>query len=275
MTSNSTNNIVVTGASSGIGRAIAIRLAKDAVKRSASSQTTPAQMLVHYRGNQAGAAETAEEVKRLGVGCEIMAADLSQTVAAERFAKQAIDQFGSIQTWVNNAGADVLTGEAASWSFDRKLRLLLDVDLCSTIAMSRIIGPALADRASAEHPTPSLIFIGWDQAPLGMEGDAGMMFGPVKAAVMAFANSLAQTLAPRVRVNTVAPGWIQTAWGATTSGYWQDRAISQSLMNRWGRPEDVASAVSYLVSDDADFVTGQTININGGWNRHFERADAH
>ena len=115
-----------------------------------------------------------------------------------------------------------------------------------------------------------MIFVGWDQAPAGMEGEAGMMFGPVKAAVMAFANSLAQTVAPHVRVNTVAPGWIQTAWGETVQGYWNDRAKSQALMNRWGHPEDVAEAVAYLTSPASEFITGQTIEVNGGFNRRFE-----
>lgn len=97
-----------------------------------------------------------------------------------------------------------------------------------------------------------------------------MMFGPVKAAVMSFANSFAQTLAPHVRVNTVAPGWIQTAWGETTQGYWDERAKAQSLMKRWGRPEDIAEAVAYLASAEASFVTGQTINLNGGFNRCYD-----
>ncbi|MCM2370482.1 SDR family NAD(P)-dependent oxidoreductase [Aporhodopirellula aestuarii] len=259
--------IVVTGGSSGIGRAIAIRLAEDASRQNSANS---AQVLVHYRRNRDGAVETAEQIKRLGVCCEIMAADLSRPDEVHRFAKDAIERLGVISTWVNNAGVDVLTGEAASWSFDEKLRMLLDVDVCGTIALSRIIGPVMADQAKPGDVTPSMVFIGWDQAPVGMEGDAGMMFGPVKAAVMAFANSLAQTLAPHVRVNTVAPGWIQTAWGETTSAYWNERAKTQALMNRWGRPEDIAEAVAYLASPNAGFVTGQTINVNGGWNRKFE-----
>ncbi|TWT56019.1 3-oxoacyl-[acyl-carrier-protein] reductase FabG [Allorhodopirellula solitaria] len=292
--------IVVTGASSGIGRAIAIRLAADTVAR---PRPTPTRMLIHYRCNRAGAEATANEVRGMGVDCQIMAADLSKIPTAEKFAQNALDQMGPIDTWVNNAGADVLTGEPAAWSFHEKLRWLLDVDLCGTAAVSRIVGPAMAEQDRPEHgepepgepepgeqkqdekergekehsenagegaaATPSMVFIGWDQAAEGMEGDAGMMFGPVKAAVMAFAASLAQTLAPRVRVNTVAPGWIQTAWGESTSEYWNERATTQALMGRWGRPSDVAAAVAYLSRPEAGFVTGQTVNVNGGWNRKF------
>ncbi len=263
--------IVVTGASSGIGRAIAIRLAQDAVRRKSQQST---RMLVHYRRNAEGAHATANEIKSLGIECEILAADLSETSAAEQFARDALDRVGPIETWVNNAGADVLTGEPASWSFGEKLRSLLAVDLCGSVAISRIIGPAMAGRPDVERSnsgsaTPSMVFIGWDQAPEGMEGDAGMMFGPVKAAVMAFAKSLAQTLAPRVRVNCIAPGWIETAWGESTSEYWNERATTQALMNRWGSASDVAAAVAYVTSPDAGFITGQTINVNGGWNRKF------
>lgn len=263
------SGIVVTGASSGIGRAIAIRLAQQAAER---DHSVPVQMVVHYRCNRDGARETAEEVQRCGVPCVLMSADLSQPGDVQRFADDALASLGTIHTWVNNAGVDVLTGETSSLSFDEKLKLLLDVDVRGTIALSRIIAPAMAGTKHTDATgVPSMVFIGWDQAEHGMEGDAGMMFGPVKAAVMAFARSLAQTLAPRVRVNTVAPGWIQTAWGETARGYWDQRAQGQSLMKRWGRARDVAEAVAFLTSAEASFITGQTIQVNGGWNRRFER----
>jgi 3-oxoacyl-[acyl-carrier protein] reductase len=68
-------------------------------------------------------------------------------------------------------------------------------------------------------------------------------------------------------VNTIAPGWIRTSWGESSSEYWSDRAKNQSLMHRWGKPEDVAKAVLYAADPDNTFLTGQTIDINGGWNR--------
>mgnify|MGYP001814847674 FL=1 len=100
-----------------------------------------------------------------------------------------------------------------------------------------------------------------------MDGEAGQMFGPVKAAVMSYARSLAQSVAPLIRVNTVAPGWIRTAWGEDVSDYWNERAKAESLMNRWGHPDDVAKAVVYLADPNNTFVTGETINVNGGWDR--------
>jgi 3-oxoacyl-[acyl-carrier protein] reductase len=82
---------------------------------------------------------------------------------------------------------------------------------------------------------------------------------------MAFTKSLAKSLAPEVRVNCVAPGWIKTAWGEEASEYWQQRAVAESLRNRWGTPEDIAAAVSFLASPEADFINGQIVPVNGGF----------
>ncbi|MFO0969360.1 MAG: SDR family oxidoreductase, partial [Gemmataceae bacterium] len=106
--------------------------------------------------------------------------------------------------------------------------------------------------------------MGWDQAETGMDGDSGQLFGTVKAAVMAFTRSLALSLAPQVRVNCLAPGWIRTAWGEGASDYWQARAVKETPLARWGEPEDVAQTALWLVSPAASFITGQTIRINGG-----------
>jgi 3-oxoacyl-[acyl-carrier protein] reductase len=81
---------------------------------------------------------------------------------------------------------------------------------------------------------------------------------------MAFTRSLAKSLAPNVRVNCIAPGWIRTAWGQTASDEWQQRAKSESLLHRWGEPEDIARTACYLASPAASFITGQVITVNGG-----------
>ena len=253
----SNTNAVVTGASSGIGRAIALSLANAGVKR----------LLIHYRANEPGALETASEAKALGADVVLKAVDLSDSHSTDELAAFAFERLGVVHTWVNNAGADVLTGESGELSFDEKLRLLFDVDVLGTIRLSRLVASRLVAQ-ELERP-PSMTFIGWDQAPKGMEGDAGQMFGPTKSAVMAYANSLAQTLAPRVRVNTIAPGWIQTKWGESTSSYWDERAKKQSLMQRWGNPNDVARAITFVANPANSFLTGQTIEVNGGWNRQF------
>ena len=108
---------------------------------------------------------------------------------------------------------------------------------------------------------------GWDQAFHGMPGDSGEMFAASKGAIMAASKSLAHSLAPAVRVNCVAPGWIRTTWGDQASGKWQQTAEQDSLLSRWGTPDDVAQVVSFLASDKSEFINGQVIPINGGF-RH-------
>ena len=130
-----------------------------------------------------------------------------------------------IDVWVNNAGVDVLTGDAADWPFGEKLARLWEVDVRATIELSRAVGRRMRERGRGV-----ILNIGWDQAELGMAGDSGEMFAAVKGAVMAFTRSLAKSLAPQVRVNCIAPGWIRTAWGETASDYWQERAVSESLL---------------------------------------------
>jgi 3-oxoacyl-[acyl-carrier protein] reductase len=161
--------------------------------------------------------------------------------------------------WINNAGADVLTGEAADWSFDEKLAALWQVDVVATLRLSRNVGERMRGRGRGV-----ILNMGWDQALSGMAGDSGELFGAAKGAVMAATLSLAKTLAPQVRVNCLAPGWIRTEWGEHASQEWQERAARESLVGRWGVPEDVARMACFLASPAAEFVNGQIIHINGG-----------
>jgi len=160
---------------------------------------------------------------------------------------------------VCNAGADTLTGDATKWSFDEKLDALLAVDVKATIRLARGIGVKMKARGRGV-----ILTVGWDQATTGMAGDSGQLFAAAKGAVMSFTRSLALDLAPEVRVNCLAPGWIRTAWGETASAAWQERVRRETPLGVWGLPEDVAAAAVWLASPAAAFVTGQTIPINGG-----------
>lgn len=240
---------IITGASGGIGQAVAREFARQG-----------ATVGVHTNRNQENAATIVRQFRELGCDAVVIPADLSQAEAREAFADNAWNWKSRIDILVNLAGADVLTGEAASWPFQKKLESLWNVDCMATIELSRAIGQRMKNRGSG-----IILNIGWDQAEQGMAGDSGEMFGAVKGAVMAFTRSLAQSLAPEVRVNCLAPGWIRTAWAEKASDYWQERAQRQALRGRWGTPEDVARAAAFLASPAADFVTGQVIPINGGF----------
>jgi 3-oxoacyl-[acyl-carrier protein] reductase len=239
---------VVTGSSSGIGRAIALALAAGGNS-----------VLVHARSNRAGAEETAAAVRKLGVEAAVVLADLAEPAEQARLAVEAW-AWGPIDIWVNNAGADVLTGVAAEWSFEDKLEELWRVDVCATLHLSRTMGAWMRERGSGV-----ILNMSWDQAATGMAGDSGEMFGTIKGAVAAFSKALAASLAPQVRVNCLAPGWIKTAWGADASDYWQQRAVQETLLGRWGTPEDVARVAVFLASPAAEYMTGQVVNINGGF----------
>ena len=106
--------------------------------------------------------------------------------------------------------------------------------------------------------------MGWDQAETGMAGDSGELFAATKGAIMAFSRSLALSLAPAVRVNCLAPGWIRTAWGSGASAAWQERVLRETPLQRWGTPQDVAALARWLVSPAARYVTGQVVRCNGG-----------
>ncbi len=110
----------------------------------------------------------------------------------------------------------------------------------------------------------AIVTMGWDQAATGMEGDSGELFAATKGAILAFTKSLALSLAPEVRVNAVAPGWIKTAWGESASDRWQERVMDETPMKRWGTPGDVARAACFLVGPASNFLTGQVIRVNGG-----------
>lgn len=244
---------VVTGASSGIGRAIALELA-----------AAGADVLVHARSNHVGLRETVRQIEAFGRRAELVLGDLTSEPFVAELAGRAYDWARDIQIWVNNAGGDVLTGAAADWTFDAKLDYLWRVDVRATIQLSRMVGQRMKAQG-VQGGDRSVILVGWDQVEMGMGGDSGEMFGAIKGAVMAFSRSLARSLAPQVRVNCVAPGWIRTAWGEQASEYWQQRARAESLLQRWGTPEDVARCVRYLVSPASCFVTGQIVAVNGGY----------
>ena len=259
---------VVTGASSGIGRASAIALA-----------SAGASVMISARQNAAGLAETLEQLagpatsepnNTLGHAAHL--SDLSTAEGCRDLIDRVADWSPQIDAWVHCAGADVLTGAAREWSFDQKLDALWRTDVQGTIRIGREVTRRMSEqsRATESATAPIFITIGWDQAAHGMSGDAGLMFGPIKGAVMAFSLSLARTVAPRVRVVCVAPGWIRTAWGDETSDYWHDRAKRESLMARWGRPEDVAAAIRFLVSDEGAFMTGHVLPVNGGFRHEFD-----
>jgi uncharacterized protein YbjT (DUF2867 family) len=150
---------VVTGASGGIGRAIALALAE-----------AGADVVVHGCHSAERAQSVAGEVAALGRKSTVILADIAVAAERERLAEEAWNWRGGVDIWINNAGADVLTGEAAGWPFARKLEQLWRVDVAGTIELSRLVGGRMKERAArldadSSHPTSTILNIGWDQGP--------------------------------------------------------------------------------------------------------------
>ncbi|HLN31028.1 MAG TPA: 2-amino-4-hydroxy-6-hydroxymethyldihydropteridine diphosphokinase [Gemmataceae bacterium] len=238
---------LVTGSTSGIGRAIALELA-----------AAGADVIVHGRREDAASA-VAAQVRAAGVPAHVLCADLRDIDACRQLVQSAWAQWGRLDIWVNNAGADTLTGAAAQWSFARKWQELQAIDVTATMLMSREVGALMKEAGNGV-----ILNMGWDQADTGMEGDSGQLFAAAKGAVMAFTRSLALSLSPEVRVNCLAPGWIRTAWGESASEAWQERVRRETPLQRWGTPADVARCARWLVAPAASYITGQEIRINGG-----------
>lgn len=240
---------VVTGSTSGIGRAMARALAG-----------AGADVLVHGRNAEAAAA-VAGEIASLGRRAPVVLADLADPAQIERLVKAAWPALGGrVDLWVNNAGADVLTGGALHLPFAQRVQQLLEVDLRATLLCSHLVGQRMAAQGGGQ-----IINVGWDQALSGGVGtESGQLFAAAKAGIAGFSKALARGLAPTVRVNIIAPGWIETAWGEGVNRTLYERLRSQTPLQRWGTPDDVAAALLFLASPAANFLTGQTLMVNGG-----------
>jgi 3-oxoacyl-[acyl-carrier protein] reductase len=241
--------VLVTGASSGIGRAIAIAAAR-----------AGADVALTYCANAAGAHKTEAEIQACGRRAVVMRLDLAREPSVREVATQAYDALGRIDAWVNNAGADILTNDGPSLSTMEKLDRLIAVDLRGTMIASW----QAATRMAQQDGGGVIVNMSWDHVICGMSGLNPQLFSAVKGGVLSFSKSLARSVGPRVRVNILAPGWIETAFGKDASEALRRRVVESTPLRRWGCPEDVAAAAVFLASPSAAFITGQTIMVNGG-----------
>jgi 3-oxoacyl-[acyl-carrier protein] reductase len=240
--------VVVTGGSSGIGQAIAIACAE-----------AGADLVVSYQQNRGGIEETVRRVSTAGRTAVPVQVDVSREEDVERLGGTVRERFGKADVWINNAGADILTGRGAKLSPLEKLDLLLAVDVRGTVLASWAAVRLM--RASAGGV---ILNMSWDHISQGMKGENPTLYSAAKGAIASFSRSLAREVAPTIRVNILAPGFIETAFGEVADSTWRDEVIARTPLARWGVPDDVAQAAVFLASDQARFLTGQTLAVNGG-----------
>ncbi|HKK15649.1 MAG TPA: SDR family oxidoreductase [Gammaproteobacteria bacterium] len=240
---------VVTGASSGIGREIALAFAREG-----------ADVVVNYRQSRERAEKVAREIVELGRKACAVQADMSKPAEIVHLIKEARAALGRIDIWVNNAGADILTGKGAKLSDREKLQQLIDVDLKGTIEACWALAPVMREQGGGV-----IINMSWDLAIHGFHGRNPEMFAAVKAGVLGFSRAFACTHGPAIRINVLAPGWIQTTFADDfmAQDYYDER-ISEIPVGRFGSPGDVARVAVFLASTDSAYMTGEMIKINGG-----------
>ena len=239
--------VVVTGASSGIGQALALGCAREG-----------ADLAITYRGNEAGARETAAQIIGLGRRAQVTRVDISRDADVEALAQAVAGEFGHVDVWINNAGADILTGSGGRLTLREKLDLLLAVDVRGTIVASWAAAKMMAERGGV------ILNVSWDHVGFGMAGENPILYSAAKGAIMSFSKSLARQVAPRVRVNILAPGFIETAFGEQADSTWRREVEARTPLRRWGAPDDLVGAALFLASDESRFVTGSQFKVDAG-----------
>lgn len=233
---------LVTGAGGGIGAAVARRLAREGFD-----------VAVHYGSDAAGARRTAAAIRRLGRKAIVVGADFSRPGAAETLAAEVAAHFPRLACVVHNAGM-----------YDRRGFAQMDETAWEATLRVDLTAPALLTRALLPHleADANIVVV---SSIVALRGSAhGAHYAAAKAGLLGLTRSLALELAPRVRVNAVAPGYVDTAILASDTLARRKARAAEVPLARVGSPDDVAGAVAFLAGPDARYVTGHVLHVNGG-----------
>jgi 3-oxoacyl-[acyl-carrier protein] reductase len=236
---------LVTGGGRGIGRAICLELA-----------ARGATVIVNYNRSSAAAADLVTQIETAGGGAQSVQADVSDTEQVTAMFKAIVSDFGTIDILVNNAGTtrDNIIMMMKPDDFDAVIETnLRSCWLCCKTAA----------RTMMRKRSGSIINI---TSVVGIAGNGGQTnYAASKAGIIGLTKSLAKEVAARgIRVNAVAPGFVETDMTADLSDEIRGRAIEAIPLGRMGATQDVANAVAFLASDEADYITGQTLVVDGG-----------
>lgn len=236
---------IVTGASRGIGRAIAKKLA-----------SLGANIVLNYRSNDEEALKVKEELLSYGVNVFLYKCDISDFNAVEEMIKASKEKFGKVDIMINNAGItkDTLLLRMKEEDFDK----VIDVNLKGVFNCLKAITPVMVRQKFGKIVNLSSV--------VGLVGNAGQVnYAASKAGVIGMTKSLAKEVGSRgITVNAVAPGFIDTDMTEVLGEKFKEEAKKSIPLKRLGKPEDVAGAVAYLVGNEASYITGQVLNVDGG-----------
>ena len=245
-------NILITGSGSGLGRGMAIRLASEGHNIILNGRT------------ESKLVETNQMLKNYNVKTMIKTGDVSESEFVEIMIKDIISEFEWLHVTINNAGISGKGGPIIKTT-EKNMQLIMDINFKGTFLVSKYTAKAMR-RQKELHPLQGKIInissiTGLDPFPMAP------IYSASKAAIISFTKSLAQQLAPVITANAVCPGYhitpiyqnspklIQTVWKSMNR---------PPLLDRVGTAEDVAGLISFLVSDDSNYITGQTISVCGG-----------
>jgi len=236
---------LVTGASRGIGRAIALRLAEEG-----------AQVAVNYAGNVKAAEEVKSVIEAAGGKAMLCQADVADSKAVDAMVESVVKEFGTIDILVNNAGIthDTLLMRMKDEDFDK----VLDTNLKGVYYCTKVVSKLMMKKRTGRIVNMASV--------VGLVGNVGQTnYAAAKAGVIGFSKAAAREMASRgVTVNVVAPGSIDTDMTAVLPEKVKEKIIADIPLGKMGEPKDIANAVLFLVSDQASYITGQVVNVDGG-----------
>lgn len=237
---------IITGASRGVGRATALRLAE-----------AGANVVVNYLSREKEANETVKECENLGVSAIVAQADVSVWQDAQTIANKTLEKFGQIDLLVLNAG--IWEGAPIEEMSEETWNKVLNTNLKAAWAMTKACVPAMK-----KQPSGAIVLV---SSTAGQRGEANFSnYAASKGGQISFTKALASELCPKIRVNAVAPGWIETAM---VRPVFEDENYKQSVLKsiplqRMATTDDVALSICFLLSDWSRHITGEILNINGG-----------
>lgn len=241
---------LVSGASRGIGSAIALRLAREG-----------ADVVVNYMNGEQSAQQVAQKITAIGRRALVIQADVSQPEPVRKMVRQILDEWKHIDILVSNAGAG--TGGPIGDTTDEAWERVFGVNVKGLFHLAREIMPLMKAQRSGKIVAISSVVAKTGRSMLSL-GPA--TYAGAKAAIVGYVRAMAREGAPYgVNVNCIRPGWIDTEDHLKNiPDEARQRAIQEMPLGRTGRPEDIAGAVAFLVSEDSAYMTGTTLDVNGG-----------